>query len=99
MSEQVDHDAAKNRAQEYIDFDKRMPMKNEDINLARALLDLDAKLTAERKRVDRLAELVKEAYRAGCSDAANYEQGNGQGHQGKDVLDDLATIMEDRDNG
>lgn len=51
MSE-IDHESAKNRAQEYIDFDKRVPMKNEDINLARAYIDLEAKVEKYQSRLE-----------------------------------------------
>lgn len=60
----------------------------------KAVNDLETKLLTADHKINMLAELVKDAYRAGCSDAANYEQGYGQGNQGKDILEELARILE-----
>jgi hypothetical protein len=55
-----------------------------------ALLDHIERLQGQ---VEALAELVREAYQSGCSDAADYECGYGGGGKYKEILSDLTAIL------
>ncbi len=66
-------------------------LKGPNAHLSRAYLDLDAKLTAERQRGDRLAELVEETINRLLEE--EYPDWR------EELQQELTAIMENRDNG
>lgn len=109
--EEINHDVVKRAAQHLIERAEKFSMAELHkadmagvVGLSLAYLDLAAQLEAERDRVDRLAELVESAFLIahdfGGFDARNNIHVTKETHWSvSEIRDELATIMEDRDNG
>lgn len=97
MSE-IDHEAAKNVCHARLAQD--MHPSSSDRNIARAYLDLDAQLAAERARVQKLAGLVESAYQQGyeaCSkNSVSPTELWPHTYNSSDTKEQLATILEGR---